>query len=336
MRASSAGISAFAVIFMLVNSGCSYHPHVNEERTSHKTIPAWYQHTPQNSEAALFGVGEGPSHKEAVASALADLSSRLSASVSSKFNVTRTSLRNGYELHDSRVDESVTLQSDPLSFVGYEVRESFVPSWDRHAVLVAVPKAALMTQLDQSVVFFLSMATEGMSVAAMPLFSKLKLYRDLLEQMREIERYDAILAYLGGMSRASLLSQLHQDIAHAERSVRSSVAVITRNASGPYEGTVVAKLARSGVLIADNPIDGKENLRLVVEPIVKRSQSGEFFITSASVLIKTLDSNRVIASGRSIQCKGVSALSRDIADKTAENECEKKLENLTSEEIIGF
>lgn len=72
-------IRKYLLVFLLVLSACSGH----SQSSDSKSLPSWYVNPSTNSSMSLYGVGDGFTLQEASASALNNLASKLSVTISS-------------------------------------------------------------------------------------------------------------------------------------------------------------------------------------------------------------------------------------------------------------
>lgn len=108
------------------------------------TLPSWYFNPPSDNEVSWYGVGEGNSLRQAKDSALADIASKLSVTISSKVSKNATQTTSGaFSSYNQNVNVNLESEVKKMSFNNFEVVSSS-QNESKALVLVQVDKAKFL------------------------------------------------------------------------------------------------------------------------------------------------------------------------------------------------
>ncbi len=157
-------------------------------------IPSWYFNPPSDNETSWYGVGEGNSLRQAKDSALADVASKLSVTISSKVSSTTTQATTDlYTSLNKNVNINQESEVKKISFNDFEVVSS-TQNDTKALVLVGVNKAKFLKDQGQTLndtikeIKALQMAPVGKSILGQ--------YQKFQEIAPDVEKAKTIISIL--------------------------------------------------------------------------------------------------------------------------------------------
>jgi len=138
---------------LLFFSACSdtVSPQPTVVSTSSQTLPQWYSEATNQDGSYIYGLGLSEDRKSALNSALNDVVSTLSVSVSSHYSQQQHSTRtNGDESYNIDVQEHVNVITDEIKLTDYEVINQAQLSDGRFVIQIRVNKQQLFKNMYES------------------------------------------------------------------------------------------------------------------------------------------------------------------------------------------
>jgi PIN domain nuclease of toxin-antitoxin system len=141
-------LTAFIVIVLVFNACSSTQPVATKETP---VLPHWYLNPPGNSEAYLYGVGEGNDMDEARKKALETMVSQLGVSISSKYESSLKVHKKYTEYFTKETSFELTSEVAKIRISNHEVVESKKLSYKRFIVLVRSNRLQFFQPLQKEV-----------------------------------------------------------------------------------------------------------------------------------------------------------------------------------------
>jgi len=157
-----------------------------------ESVPSWYFNPPSDNETSWYGVGEGSTLRQAKDSALADIASRLSVTISSKVSKNATQTSTGaFSSYNQNVNVNQESEVKKIAFNNFEV-VSTSQNDSKALVLVEVDKAKFLKDqlqtLTDTVNDINGLQPKGKSV--------LEQYQELKSMAPDVEKAKTILSIL--------------------------------------------------------------------------------------------------------------------------------------------
>jgi hypothetical protein len=110
----------------------------SSSNVSSVSIPNWFINSPQNSATSIYGAGSGYNLKEAKASALNDMASRLVVSVSSKINTSKKTSSGSYgSSYEKDTKQNIELEVKSIKFQNAKVTNNALIGGEFYVVMEA-------------------------------------------------------------------------------------------------------------------------------------------------------------------------------------------------------
>ncbi len=157
-----------------------------------ESVPSWYFNPPSDNETSWYGVGEGSTLRQAKDSALADIASRLSVTISSKVSKNATQTSTGaFSSYNQNVNVNQESEVKKIAFNNFEV-VSTSQNDSKALVLVEVDKAKFLKDqlqtLTDTVNDINGLQPKGKSI--------LEQYQELKSMAPDVEKAKTILSIL--------------------------------------------------------------------------------------------------------------------------------------------
>ncbi len=176
----------FLLLFsFLVFSGCvSSKPELDKESETLK-YPAWYTSLHKDSTLYYYGLGEGSSKKDATASALNDIASKISISVESTY-VTKTKIvtKNQKEDYTQIIDSHIKNEVSKIEFNSYEVQKYEKLNNDTHVVMVVLKRIKSAEFKSQKIKTKIDSYKKELASKNANVVAKLKALNEMLYEMQ--------------------------------------------------------------------------------------------------------------------------------------------------------
>ena len=288
--------------FLLGLTGCVSNP---APKQTEAVIPSWYKIPPANSSENLYGIGTGSTQSEAIDSALADLTQRLSSKVQSITSNELKSTREYREYTEEVLSQSVSISSAELDLSDYKVEKHSLLPDDSYAYLVSLPTVTLHEKLNEERNSLLSQ-TNSIDSETLSLFERWWKQRDLLEDFEEFASKEAVLKILAKkqlmQSRSNLFAENWALLLKNQKrlSENSKVRIISNDLN--LSNVLQAQLSDAGFKVdTDN---AKITIKINSEPVI--SESHGIIIAKSLVALTLYEQDQLIYS-ESHSIKGASS-----------------------------
>ncbi len=147
---SRIGLALSASLVGLSLTGCQSVP-IEQITTieATPTYPGWYQSPPADSQAYLYGMGEGKTASAATKDALSYLSAKLSVSVTSKTDLQKTLHTGVYEYQNTNLNKTISTQVKDIEINHFEQVNMKQIAYQKFIVLIKVDKRKLTHSFQQ-------------------------------------------------------------------------------------------------------------------------------------------------------------------------------------------
>ena len=301
---------------------------------ANESLPSWYSNPPIDNETAWYGVGEGSTLRSAKDSALADVASRLSVTVSSKVskNATQTTVGE-YISYNQNVNLNLESEVKKISFNNYDVVSS-LQSESKALVLLKVDKSSFLK--DQVQILSDTVADiKALEVAPKNthIIEDYKRYQGYVQDVEKAKTIVSILTTFGvPHDRMRIINTLNE-YRDSMDNIRSKIEFYIDFDSDSRNSADILKEALTAEKIKISPRLYNNNSNLIVVKLDTESIKKQLF-GSYMVGVKTTVSLRtnkgITLSTFIVESKGNSSLDYQTALKNASN----KFKNLIHEQGI--
>ncbi|GEM_PF-5297874 len=294
-----------------------------------ENTPSWYFNPPSDNEASWYGVGEGNSLRQAKDSALSDIASRLSVTISSKVSKNATQMTSGaYTSYNQNVNVNLESEVKKISFNNFEVVSSS-QNESRALVLVQVDKSKFLKDQLQTLndtvkdIEALQTATRGKSI--------LEQYQKFQKISPDVEKAKTIISilttYEASFDRMRMMKEL-DDYRDSMDAVRSKIEFyIDANNDSRYSADILKEaLAAEKIKIARRFNANNPNLvtvELDTESTNKQLFGSYMVNTRTTVSLKSNEGSTL--STFVVESKGSSSIDYQTALKSASNNFKKSV-----------
>jgi hypothetical protein len=260
---------------------------------------------PANSSENLYGIGTGYTQSEAIESALADLTQRLSSKVQSITSNELKSTREYREYTEEVLSQSVSISSAELDLSDYKVEKYSLLPDDSYAYLVSLPTETLHEKLNEERYSLLSQ-TNSIDSETLSLFERWWKQRDLLEDFEDFASKEAVLKILAEkqlmQSRSNLFAE-NWDLLlknQTRLSENSKVRIISNDLN--LSNVLQAQLSDAGFKV--DPDNAKITIEMYSDPVISESHG---IIIAKSLVALTLYEQEQLIYSETHSIKGASS-----------------------------
>lgn len=225
---------------LLMVSGCSISSSVHK---GDPKTPDWYIEPPKEDLYNVYGVGEGFTHQEAIAVALANINNALGVKIKVDYKNEVSYSSSTMYFKDQKTNKVIETSSDLLEFTNYEVVSSF-ERLNKILVLVRLDKVKYGAFIKDKVQKEVKrLKNEEEYAKNINYLSKLKLYRELDLKAKElgvyIKVYGQITGYRSRLSREArylrVFEENYQKVLN-NRNVTVRYDEVSKLVRGQFEG----------------------------------------------------------------------------------------------------
>jgi hypothetical protein len=288
---------------------------------ANESLPSWYSNPPVDNEMTWYGVGEGPTLRSAKDSALADVASRLSVTVTSKVSKNATQTTTGeYISYNQKVNLNLESEVKKISFNNYDIVSS-TQNESRALVLVQVDKSQFLK--DQVQILNDTVADIKALEVAPKKTHILEEYKKFQEYSQDVEKAKTIISILTtfGVSfdRIQMMNTLNE-YRNSMDDMRSKVEFYINYDGDSRNSADVLKEALTAEKIKISPRLNSNNSNLVVvyldTELIKKQLFGSYMVGVKTTV--SLKSNKgTTFSTFIVESKGNSSVDYQSALKNA-------------------
>ena len=287
-------------------------------------VPSWYFNPPSDNETSWYGVGEGSSLRQAKDSALADVASKLSVTISSKVSKDAVQTTSGtFSSYHQNINVNQESEVKKMSFNNFEV-VSTSQNESKALVLVQVDKAKFLKDQLQTLTDTvkdldgLQQAPQGKSV--------LEQYQDFKNMESDVEKAKTIISILTTFDipfERTKMSQAVNDYRDSMGAVRSKIEFyINADNDSRYCSDVLKEALATEKIKTSRYLNRNNNKNIVVvdldTEVTSKQLYGAYMVNArTSVSLKSTEGSTL--STFIVESRGSSSLDRATALKNASN-----------------
>ncbi|MFA6144720.1 MAG: LPP20 family lipoprotein [Sulfurimonas sp.] len=288
-----------------------------------ENVPSWYFNPPSDNETSWYGVGEGNSLRQAKDSALSDIASKLSVTISSKVSKSVTQSSTGMlSTYNQNVNVNQESEVKKMSFNNFEVVSSSQND-SKALVLVQVDKAKFLKDQLQTLTDTvkdldgLQQAPQGKSI--------LEQYQAFKSMEPDVEKAKTIISILTTFDipfERTKMSQAVNDYRDSMDAVRSKIEFYINADNDSRYCSDVLKEALATEKIKTSRYLNRNNKNIVVvdldTEVTSKQLYGAYMVNArTSVSLKSTEGSTL--STFIVESRGSSSLDRATALKNASN-----------------
>lgn len=130
------------LIVILIN-GCYKNNSTIEKTNTQVSIPNWYINSPANTNANIYGIGEGETIDDAKNNALNNMSSKLLVNISSDLTRKKVSSSDGY--YENNIEENLKVKVENIQYTNINVEKNSLINYNYY-LLVKVDRIKLFKE----------------------------------------------------------------------------------------------------------------------------------------------------------------------------------------------
>ena len=320
---------------LLLLSGCGTQKRV--VIAEKKVAPSWYEHPPKSSSAELYAVGSGRDKQAAITSALTQMVSTLSVSVSSKFSA-KTVVREGTVSSSSGIytDES-TSEVASIRISNYELLESQSLGFKNHIVLVKSNKKKLFDSMKKEIQQkFEIIEKEKQGVQHLNMMKHLAFYKKSKDSLASLPRTLIVMSELNTAFDGSVYLNESQAInAEYEDLLASITFSIESNSEAKNLIAPIAKGLNAKKLKIANG-SGRKHFNIMIKSDIKKASSYGFTLARSAIMITIKDSNGATIGSNKLNITGQSSQGYNIAKENVAIKLDALVKKDGIAEVIGL
>ena len=290
-------------------------------------VPAWYFNPPVDNETSWYGVGEGNSLRQAKDSALADIASKLSVTISSKVSKNATQMTSGtYTSYNQDVNVNQESEVKKISFNNFEVVSSS-QNESKALVLIQVDKAKFLKDQLQTLndtvkdIEALQSAPKAKSI--------LEQYQKFQNISPDVEKAKTIISILttfeASFDRTQMMNSLN-DYRDSMEDVRSKIEFyIDFNNDSRYSADALKEALTSEKIKISRRLNTNNSNLIIVELDTESTRKllYGFYMVNTRTTVSLKSNEGSTLSTFIVESKGSSSLDYQTALKSASNNFKK-------------
>ncbi len=289
MRISSL---VFLTTLLLGLTGCVSNP---APKQTEAVIPNWYKMPPANSSENLYGIGAGFTQSEAIDSALADLTQRLSSKVQSITSNKLKSTREYREYTEEVLSQSVSISSAELDLSDYKVEQHSLLPDDSYSYLISLPTVTLYEKLNEERNSLLSRKS-SIDSELLTLLERWWKQRDLIKDFEEFASKEAVLKILAEkqlmQSSSNLFAENWTLLLKNQKRLSENIKVRIISNDLNLSNVLQAQLSDAGFKV--DPDNAKITIEIKSDPVI--SESHGIVIAKSLVALTLYEQGQLIYS----------------------------------------
>ncbi|MCX6074124.1 MAG: LPP20 family lipoprotein [Campylobacterales bacterium] len=288
-----------------------------------ENVPSWYFNPPSDNEVSWYGVGEGNSLRQAKDSALADIASKLSVTISSKVSKDATQTTSGaFSSYHQNVNVNQESEVKKMSFNNFEVI-STSQNDSKALVLVQVDKAKfLKDQLQTLTDMVKELDTLQLSPKGKSILEEYQEFKSLAPDVEKAKTIISILTTFDVPFERTKMSQAVSDYRDSLDAIRSQIEFyISADNDSHYSADVLKEaLAAEKIKIVQQFNRNNTNLVIVdLDTVATSKQLFSTYMVNTRTTVSLKSKEGAILSTFIVESRGNSSIDYATALKNASN-----------------
>ncbi|MEA3373226.1 MAG: LPP20 family lipoprotein [Campylobacterota bacterium] len=307
--------------------------------TQKKPLPEWYLTPPLNSDAYLYGVGDGKNLDEAKKHALESMVAQLGISIASRFE-SATEVSKGYREYLKKSTTS-ELKSEiaKIRISNYEVIKSDKRSYNHFIALVRSDKQSFMNGLLKELeLTYGKITSQERLMASSDLLSRYRFYADASNRLNETFSTLLILSTVDKTFDDSPYLKQSAKISKAFETLKAQLAFSVEGDSDTRKFAEVISVA-----LTDNkmrvvrPSQSDQNsLAVSLASSIETARSRGFDIARIALVIEVRNHQGKIIGGNKLNLTGQATQGMDVAINNASKKLQKLIEKEGLSNVLGI
>jgi hypothetical protein len=306
--------------------GCGIGKNSNEESVS---IPKWYIQAPKSSQY-LYGTGEGYSIDEAKNSALNQIASSLSVTISSKFQKSE-----GYSNNDNyntsffrNVKNDVKAEVKKIDFSNVEIVNNKLID-GKYYILVKVDKSELFKITNEKFLILDKQIQEQLNIKTNNEYEQLRTINKSIPNIKEALYKANILYILNNSFDLKGYSDKYSSYLNKKENLLNNITISVLNPNNQFSNKLIELLNEKNYKVKNN---GTVNVDISSKK--RFSITYGMDIARVSVNIQVTANNKIVYS-QNLEVKGISNTKEQALAK-ASNDFKKQISKIGIEKILGI
>jgi len=287
-------ISSFGLVSIILFTGCfstSGQVGIEYTKVSQNEMPSWYLNPKTKDGLYLYGIGEGENLEEAIKSALTNISSNLSTTISSTSRLKKESILKYREYVSKEVSEETISKTEELVFRNHEVSNSFKQRFNKIIVEVKVDKNTLFNDLSKEL--------QTLNTNYDLIINKTKDKLTLFNKIKDLQ-----LSYISFMNKANILSSFNYGIEDKYWNVLDNISKQKEDLKNKISFSISKQNISEVVVLKVEEYLNNEGFKvtnqgeynILVSSVLNHKQPYGMFITNSNLSLQVIKDSSTIFS----------------------------------------